>query len=76
MEIRLFHEKSNPALPWTLRIMEPGGWAHYGASKVHFHIPTTTDGDPDSQAAQKWFILANGSVRWDGTEAHIEEARC
>jgi hypothetical protein len=72
MEYRLFYERGNREKPWTLRVQEAGGWAHYGASAVFFMVPSWTEGDPDAPTSQKFYLVAKGKLRWVGAVAYIE----
>jgi hypothetical protein len=71
MLIRLFHDKSNKDRPWSVRVEEPAGIAHYPASKVYFHVPSWTEANPDANTSQKYYMVADGKLEWQGPEAHV-----
>jgi hypothetical protein len=73
MRYLLFHERTKPELPWTLRFEDEKGWQHRGAEKVHFHVPSRTLEEPTANTSQKYYMEAFGIVRWDGLVAHIHD---
>lgn len=68
----LYHEKTAPGTPWALTYQEGKNTITHLASDVEFNCRAWTENYPKSQERQKYFVVAEGWIRWEGKKAIIE----